>query len=177
MMTPHTVRQLLQVFTLFRENRSKGAPLNRSFHDAVRTVAKNFSVTYQTIEDGCRRRLELTNINELYEMLSAWMDGEPRALLHQLKRHSDPAAHVEIDKLFSSPEASTPKKAKMAAVDTSREELILVSLHLNARDARLLRALLELEGEEAIANTVSVAVRDRMKIVAHGLIDEGTTRS
>lgn len=177
MMTPHTVRQLLQVFTLFRENRFKGIPLNKSFHEAVRTVAKNFSVTYQTIEDGCRRRLELTNINELYEMLSAWVSGESRGLLHQLKKHSDPAAHAEIERLFSEKAATMHPKTSPPVTDTPGDEFISVSLRLQECDARLLRALSVLEGEEAIVNIVSAAVRDRMKVVARGLIAGGSSRS
>lgn len=166
-MTPHTVQQLLQVFRLFHENHRRGMPLNRSYHEAVRTVAKSFSVTYQTIGDGCRRRLELTSINELYEMLSAWVRGESRALLNQLKKCSDPAAHAEVERFFSMTEAVTPPKPKPSF------ESVAVSLRLEARDASLLRALAELEGEEVIARVVSGAVRERMKVVARGLIDEG----
>ena len=47
---------------------------------------------------------------------------------------------------------------------------MVVPLRLQARDARLLRALAELEGEGAIALMVSNAVRDRMKIVARELM-------
>ena len=173
MMTPHTVQQLLQVFRLFHEYHTGGMPLNRSYHEAVRSVAKSFSVTYQTIGDGCRRRLELTNINELYEMLSAWVRGESRALLHQLKKHSDPAAHAEIEKFFSMTERTTPPSPKASFISASKGESVAVSLRLEARDARLFRALTELEGDEVAASVVSAAVRERMKIVARRLIDEG----
>ena len=167
MITPHTVKQLLQVFHLFHANHTRGMPLNRSYHEAVRSVAEGSSVTYQTIGDGCRRRLELTSINELYEMLSAWVRSESRALLNQLKKCSDPAAHAEIERFFSMTEVTTPSKPKPSF------ESVAVSLRLQARDARLLRALAELEGEEVIARVVSGAVRERMKVVARGLIDEG----
>lgn len=173
MMTPHTVQQLLQVFRLFHENHARGMPLNRFYHEAVRTVAKNFSVTYQTIGDGCRRRLELTNINELYEMLSAWLRGEPHALLSQLKKHSDPTAHAEIEKFFSATELTAPSRTRTSSIVSSKEEFEVVPSRLQARNARLLRALAELDGAEAIARMVSSAVRDRMKMVARGLIAEG----
>lgn len=172
MMTPHTVQQLLQVFRLFYENNASGMPLSRSYHEAVRTVAKNFSVTYQTIGDGCRRRLELANINELYEMLSAWLRGEPHPLLSQLKKHSDPVAHSEIEKFFSTTESAASPRPRAASMVFSKEEFVVVPMRLQARDARLLRALAELDGEDAIARVVSAAVRDRMKIVARGLISE-----
>ena len=40
MMTPSTVQQLLQVFRLFRDNHAGGMALNRSYQEAVRTVAQ-----------------------------------------------------------------------------------------------------------------------------------------
>lgn len=105
-------------------------------------------------------------------MLSAWVSGESRVLVHQLKKHSDPAAHAEIEKLLSpSDVTTTPMSRSPVAAGVSREEFVSVSLRLQARDARLLRALGELEGEEAVTNAVSVAVRDRMKVVARTLID------
>ena len=175
MMTPHTVQQLLQVFRLFRENHAGGMPLNHSYHEAVRTVAEKYSVTYQTIGDGCRRRLELTNINELYEMLSAWVRGEPGALRNQLKRHSDPTSHSEIDKFFSISEPTTSPKPKLSVTSAAKDEPETVSFRLHARDARLLRALAELEGAsvgELTARVVSAAVCERMKVVARELIGE-----
>jgi len=174
MMTPSTVEQLLQVFRLFRDNHAGGMPLHRSYHQAVRTVARNYSVTYQTIGDGCRRRLELNNINELYEILSAWVRGEPRALIHQLKEHSDPAAHSEIDKFFATTEPTALPKPKPSVMGAPKDEPETVSFRLRALDARMLRALAELEGVsvgELTARVVSETVRERMKVVARGLIE------
>jgi len=173
MMTPSTVQQLLQVFRLFRDNHAGGMPLPRSYHEAVRTVARNYSVTYQTIGDGCRRRLALNNINELYEILSAWVRGEPRALIHQLKEHSDTAAHSEIDKFFATAEPTALPGPKPSVMGAPKDEPETVSFRLQVRDARMLRALAELEGVsvgELTARVVSATVRERMKVVARELI-------
>lgn len=178
MMTPSTVHQLLQVFRLFRDNHAGGVALHRSYHEAVRTVARNHSVTYQTIGDGCRRRLELNNINELYAILSAWVRGDSRALILQLKEHSDPAAHSEIDKFFSTTEPTASPKTKQSVMAAPKDEPETVSFRLQARDARILRALAELEGVsvgELTAGVVSEEVRKRMKVVARGLIEEQPT--
>jgi len=175
MMTSSTVQQLLQVFRLFRDNHAGGMPLHRSYHEAVHTVARDHSVTYQTIGDGCRRRLELNNINELYEILSAWVRGEPHALIHQLKEHCDPAAHSEIDKFFSTTRPTAFSKTTPSVMGAPKDEPETVSFRLQARDARMLRALAELEGlsvGELTARVVSAAVRERMKVVARGLIEE-----
>lgn len=173
MLNPNTVQQLLQVFRLFRENHMGGMIFQDSFHEAVRAVAKNYSVSYQTIGDGCRRRLELTNINELYEILSAWVRGDPRPLLHQLKKHSDPVTHSEIDKFFSTTEPTISPKSKSFVMSAPKDESEAVSFRLPAHDARLLRALAELEGisvGELTARVVSGTVRERMKAVARELI-------
>jgi hypothetical protein len=174
-MTPHTIQQLLQVFRLFWENHTGGMPLHHSYHEAVRTVAKDHSVTYQTIGDGCRRRLGLTNINDLHEMLSAWVRGEPSALLHQLQRHSDPAIHSEIDKFFSTTTLTVSTKLKPSVMSAPRDESETVSFRLKARDARSLRALAALEGipvGEFTARVVSLAVQEQMEVVAHRFIKE-----
>ena len=127
-------------------------------------------VAYQTIGDACRRRLGLTHINELYEMLSAWLRGESRALVSQLKKHSDPVSHADIEKFFSTTKPATTFKPSSSSDVSTKEETVVVPLRLQARDARLLRALAELEGEWAIALMVSNAVRDRLKIVARELM-------
>lgn len=175
MLTTHTVQQLLQVFRLFKVNHAAGMPLHHSYHDAVRKVAEDHSVTYQTIGDGCRRRLELTSINKLYEMLTAWVHGEPSHLLHQLKEHADPAAHPEIDKFFLATESISSTKPGLSVMPAARDESETVSFRLKAHDARALRALAELEGisvGEITGRIVVSAVRDRMKIVARGFIEE-----
>ncbi len=174
MLNPNSVQQLLQVLRLFRENHRGGRYPEDSFHEAVRTVANNYRVTYQTIGDGCRRRLELT-ANEPHEMLLAWIRGEPRPLLCQLKKYSDPAAHSEIDKFFSTTEPPTSPKPKPSVMSPPRDESEAVSFRLHAHDARLLRALAELEGVsvgELTARVVSASVRERMKVVARELIGE-----
>jgi hypothetical protein len=175
MLKPNTVQQLLEVFRLFRENFAATRLLHDSFQEAVRKVAETYSVTYQTIGDGCRRRLELTDINELYEMLSSWVErGEPRTLVHQLKKHSDPITHSQIEKIFSSPESTTPPKPKPSTIPAGKD-FEAVTFRLGEPDARLLRAIAELEGisvGELTARVVSTAMRERMKAVAREFMEE-----
>jgi len=175
MMTPHTVEQLLKVFRRFRDNHASGMPLHRSYHEAVRFVAEAYSVTYQTIGDGCRRRLQLNEINELYELLALWVKGDSRGLVRQMKENSDPSAHAEIDQFFLSGPSAPPEKQKVSARSATPSEPETISFRLPARDARMLRALAELEGvsvAELTARTVSAAVRDRMTVVARSIVKE-----
>lgn len=173
MMTPQTVQQLLSVFRWFRDNHKSGMPLHSAYHEAVRTVADAHSITYQTVGDGCRRRLGLVDIRELYELLAAWTKGDSRALASQLKENSDPSSHDEIERFFSGGNAAPAETRRALPKGPSNGETEVFHFRLPDRDARMLKALAELEGvsaSELIGHTISVAVRDRMAVVARGII-------
>lgn len=178
MMTPKTVEQLLQVFRSFRDNHASGKPLHRSYHDAVRDVARLHSVTYQTIGDGCRRRLRLKDINELYELLAAWIKGDSRGLVQQLKQTSDLSAHAEIDQFFAGSASAPVEKTPLKLV--SHEDSETFSFRLSSDDARVLKAVAELEGTSVGALTsrvVSEAVHARMTALARGIVKKAEARS
>ncbi len=173
MMTSQTVQQLLQVFRKTRDNHTSGMPLHRSYQEAVRSVADAHSVTYQTVGDGCRRRLGLNNISELYELLAAWVKGDSRGLVRQLKESSDSESHAEIEQFFSGGDAVPSEIRKASPKTPSHDETETFQFRLAERDARMLRALAELEGisaPEIIARTVTAAVRDRMAVIARGIV-------
>jgi len=173
MITSQTVQQLLQVFRNFRDNHASGMPLHRSYREAVHTVADAHSVTYQTIGDGCRRRLRLNDIGELYELLASWVKGDSRGLVRQLKENSDPSVHAEIDQFFSGAQSALTENKKASSKISSHDESETFSFRLPARDARMLKALAELEGVsvgELTARVVSEAVRDRMTVVARSIV-------
>ena len=173
MMTPQTVQQLLQVFRNFRDNHASGMPLHRSYQKAVRTVADGHSVTYQNIGDGCRRRLRLNDISEFYELLAAWVKGDARGLVRQLKANCDPSTHAEIDQFFSGGQPAPTENKKASPKGPSHNETEVFSFRLPEHDARMLKALAVLEGvsaAELTARAVSAAVRDRMAVVARGII-------
>ncbi len=175
MLTPQSVQQLLQVLRNFRDNHASGMPLHRSYQEAVRTVAIAHSVTYQNIGDGCRRRLRLNDISEFHELLAAWVKGDARGLVRQLKENSDSSAHSEIDQFFSGVQPAPTENRKASSKGTSHNETETLSFRLLPRDARMLKALAELEGVsvgELTARVVSAAVRDRMTVVARGIVKD-----
>jgi len=174
MMTPQTVQQLLQVFRAFRDNHKSGMPLHRAYQEGVRAVADAHSITYQTVGDGCRRRLGLNDIGELYELLASWVKGDPRELVRQLKEHSDPTAHAQIEQFFSDGNTVPAELRKASQKGPTSDETEVFQFRLPAREARMLKALAELEGVSAsnlISNTISAAVRNRMAVVARGFIE------
>jgi len=174
MMTPKTVIQLIQVFDQFRINYLSGVPLHKSYQDAVRKIADKYSVTYQTIGDGCRRRLKFADISQLYQLLEDWMNGDPGGLLSQLKQNSDPVTHSDIDLFFSNsgPDSEITSSASVASISEQRANVF--SFHLSEADARLLRALSEIEGSSSsqlVTKIVQEAVQKKMKEFAEKMVD------
>lgn len=164
-MKGQTVEQLLLVFRSFRESYARGKPLHKAYQEAVREVADGHAVTYQTIGDGCRRRLKLNSIRELYALLARWMEGDPEPLAKQLKAASDPSAHNDITEFFGS-------EARPATSDSRPDTF---SLRLPEHDARMARALAEIEGvstSELLSRLVESAVAEKMKLVAQAILHD-----
>ena len=178
MMRQQTVDQLLQVFRLFRENFAGGMPLRKAYREAVREVANLYGVTYQTIGDGCRRRLKLEYIRELYDLLQTWVDGDPGPLMTQFKSASDPSTHDEIADFFG---AASRAPGRHGPPGVPEARIASFSFQLGERDARMLRALAEIEGTsppELLERLVASAVAERMKRVAQAMLqDEASSAS
>ncbi len=178
MMKPQTVDQLLMVLRLFRERYAGGEPLHKSFQQAVHEVAKQYIRKYSTIEDGLRRRLKLNDIGELYDLLQIWMGGRPGPLMEQLKNASNPATHDEIAGFFGASSSAAPTGAKQASPNLLEAKLTTFSFRLREKDARMLRALAEIEGvspPELIGGLVKTAVAERMKRVAQVMLRDSET--
>lgn len=173
MMTRQSVQQVLQVFQSFRYNYKSGMPLRRAYQKGVKTVADSYGLRYQTIGDGCRRRLGLTNVGELYELLATWMTGDPSGLVHQVTAYSDPLVHVEIREFFSGDYAPPEEDNGTLRGKPATDETEVFRFRLRVDDARMLKALAELEGisaSELVANVLSSIVRDRITAVAQRMV-------
>jgi hypothetical protein len=128
MMTYTTVRQILDVLKVCYDNQRKGLSLSRSYQDGVREVAHENGVTYQTIGDGCRRRLRLKDINEFYNLLGGWTKGEPSGLIEQLKKNSYSHIHPEILAFFENyqPGQAVAENDATAILPLSKTEVFSV---------------------------------------------------
>jgi hypothetical protein len=99
--------------------------------------------------------------------------------VRQLKDNSDPAAHAEIDQFFSGG-PSFIEMTKPSPKTPSQEDSETFSFRLPVPDARMLKALAELEGVsvgELTAREVAAAVRDRMTVVARGIVKNTESRA
>ena len=166
MMNRKTVRQLIQVFEQVRINCMNGVPLRKSYQDAVRKIADKYGLTYQTIGDGCRRRMKLDDISTLYKLLDEWMLGYPEGLALQLRQNSIPVAHPDIEAFFSDTARGTTTATKDFTPLIASKSEGTFSFDLFETDARLLRALAEIEGTtppQLIAQIVQKSVNKKMK--------------
>ncbi len=169
MMRRQTVEQLLLVFRSFRERYAGGKPLHKAYQKAVREVADRYGVTYQTIGGGCRFRLKLKEIHELYALLARWMEGDSEPLATQLKAASDPSSHGDIADFFRAAKAIAAAAPGPAAASTSADRFDTFSFRLPQRDSRMLRALAEIEGvspPELLSAMMGTVVAERMQHVA-----------
>lgn len=86
----NTLNQILEVLKYFKYNFDSGKPLVGSYQLAITNVAEEHDVTYQTIGDGCRRRLNLRAItvftevvekNILLEIISSGIENKIKSII------------------------------------------------------------------------------------------------
>lgn len=175
MLKSNTIRQLLEVLSIFYNSHSKGNPINRSYHEAVRRVAQKYGVTYQTIGDGCRRRLKLNDVGQLYSLLQRWIEGDPDGLITVLKSNTDLHNHDDIERFFRIPPIVPNHSEKYGSVKTSTLRTETFFFQLPEKDARILRATSEISGipvPEMLSQIVSKSIRDKMKELAREIIQD-----
>jgi hypothetical protein len=175
MINRKTVRQILEVLTLFKVKHANGDPLSVARQEAVREVAHRYSVAYQTIEDACRRRLKLNDISEFDTLLQDWIGGEYLRLINQLTSRASSTTHDDIATFFREHTASPerPQENTAADADTSQHEDFTISVSLN--DARKLRAIAEIRGIDRTTlfnQIMSRAIRDEMKAFAQAILKD-----
>jgi hypothetical protein len=169
-----TVRQIFEVLQTFNSNYGSGDSINRAYQRAVRTIADKHKVTYQTIGDGCRRRLHLDDIDQLYTLLRNWTEGDHKPLLSQLRSSAHPNTHKEILDFFAT-HSSSSAQIKISTPTGKNEPTEVFSFRIGQKDARMLRALAEVDGlplAEFIAKLVSDSLGDRLTEFARGIVDE-----
>ena len=169
MLNSNTIHQLLEVLAIFYKSHSRGNPVNRSYHEAVRRVAQKYGVTYQTIGDGCRRRLKLLDVGQLYTFLQRWIEGDPHGLITVLKNNTDSHNHEEIDRFFKDPPFLSNHSEEYGPVQINAIRAETFSFQLPEKDARILRAISEISGTpvpEILTQIVTKSIRDKMKELA-----------
>ena len=173
MMRPETVeRQMLEVLRSFWERYGRGQPLQEALRAGARDVALATTVRHQTIIDGLTRRLE-GDIGELYGLLKQWTQGDSGPLAAQLKAKSNRSAHESIDAFFESCTGNPARNGVRVDYSNREEKSERVCFDLSAMEARMLRAVAEINGVsevEFVTQVVRTAVGTRMKAAADELM-------
>lgn len=95
-----TLDQILEVIKKSKSQYVSGSPIQTSIQTGIDYVSKSYNVTYQTIEDGCRRRLNLKTIDDFRRMLSEYFNGNPKNIISVLREHTDVDLHNKINQFF-----------------------------------------------------------------------------
>ncbi len=158
-----TLEQILKVISLTSKHYSSGNGIDRSYQYGVNRVCQEYGVAYQTIGDGCRRRLGLADISEFKRMLQAALEGDPSQLRELLLHRASRSYHDRINDFF----AGLAKSEAMAEVKLKEQDVsISYTIQLTKIDADVLKALSHLLGgkpEQILADVAVQAIKERMK--------------
>lgn len=173
MMRVETIeQQILPALRSFWDRYRRGEPLQEALRAAVRDVAVASKVRQQTVIDGLTRRLQ-GDIGELYGLLKQWTDGDPGPLASQLKASSDRSAHESMDAFFGSCGGNAIPRSEVGGHFTSGVKSERFCFDLPQREARMLRAVAEMESVSEVAlvgQMVRTALAAKMKTAADELM-------
>lgn len=145
MLTEKTLDQILGVLELTKQHYNAGTGPAKAYQKSVKEIARRDAVRYQTIADGCRRRLDLDNINDFLALLKEWLRGEPRRLKALLAGHIRKADEYKLDGFFARHmTAASPSIQSGRKVDDLIET---ITLRTPRNTADQLRALAEAKGK------------------------------
>jgi hypothetical protein len=165
-----SVEQILRVLELIRQNNRLGFDISAATSRAIQQVARESNVRYQTIGDGCRRRLGLTDISEFHRLAEEWLRGNSTPIAKVIKNNSSSSAASRISAFFSDSDVSGRRAeasrsvrrvggAKEAASDP-------FSIKVEDADARMLRVLSQLEERDPAVIALELlreGMRDRLR--------------
>jgi len=171
MITHNTVHQLLNVFRYFQKSHIKGLSVSHSYQIAVRAVAKQNDVTYQTIGDGCRRRLRLNDIGELYALLDKWANGDPNGLVEKMMKISPQSIHSEIKDFFYNSKFEVNNTSAEVTSKSVETKTVEFNFSLSEKDARLLKAVAEIDGT-SITETITALIIRSLRVRIKDLVQE-----
>ncbi|MBI5076585.1 MAG: hypothetical protein HZB62_15650 [Nitrospirae bacterium] len=144
MLTTKTLDQILGVLELTKKYYATGISPSKAYQKSVKEIAHSNSVRYQTIADGCCRRLNLDDINKFIHLLKEWLLGEPRGLKALIAGNIRKSDEYKIDEFFGHPIFASPVNSQSAG---KIEGLFnVITLKAPRSTANQLRALAEAEG-------------------------------
>ena len=160
MLTEKTLDQILGVLELTSKYCKSGLAVPKAYQKSVKDIANKYAVRYQTIADGCRRRLNLDNINEFMELLNGWLGGRPIQLKELLLKNVGKIDEYKIENFFDHNRVSSTEISFKRNVEESFE---VITFKTNQKVAHQLRSLADAEGK---------TIQDYMNIITKDHIDK-----
>jgi len=145
MLTEKTLDQILGVLDLTEKYYRNGMSLSKAYQKSVKEIALKYSVRYQTIADGCRRRLNLNNVNEFMELLREWLAGNNQKLKDLLSKNINAFKQYKLDNFFKETgQALSSVERQPRKVEETVES---ISFSIPSSIASQLRTIAEAKGE------------------------------
>jgi len=145
MLTEKTLDQILGVLDLTEKYYRNGMSLSKAYQKSVKEIALKYSVRYQTIADGCRRRLNLNNVNEFMELLREWLAGNNQKLKDLLSKNINAFKQYKLDNFFKETGQALSSAERQPRKVEETVESILFSIPSSI--ASQLRTIAEAKGE------------------------------
>jgi len=145
MLTEKTLDQILGVLDFTAKYKATGLPTSKAYQKAVKDIAHKYSVRYQTIADGCRRRLNLDNINEFMKLLDEWLGGHPERLKELIINNINEFDEYKVENFFDQNQLQSsfmPQDQKKV-----EEAFEVITFKIPRNISRQLRTLAEAEGK------------------------------
>lgn len=161
MLTEKTIDQILGVLDLTSKYYQTGLPIPKAYQKSVKDIARKYSVRYQTIADGCRRRLNLDNVNEFKELLTEWFGGNPSPLKDLLIKNIGQIDEYKVENFFN--QSTIPPSTKETASREVEEFFDVITFKTPSNTASQLRILAEAENK---------SVQDFMSIIVKQYVDQ-----
>jgi len=160
MLTEKTLDQILGVLELTSKYHQTGLPTPKAYQKSVKDIAHKYSLRYQTIADGCRRRLNLDNVNEFMGLLTEWLGGNPRPLKDLLIKNIGQIDEYKVENFFD--HSVTTFSTKDVIAREVEEAYDVITFKTPRNIASQLRALAEAENQ---------SVQDFMNIIVKQYVD------
>jgi hypothetical protein len=100
MLTHKTLKIIFAVLLHVRKNYVGGLSLIKAYRMAVREVASENQIFYQTVADGCCRRIKLDRDGFL-DLVRDWLGGKPERLNDHIKSFVNEKDRLLVDDYFN----------------------------------------------------------------------------
>ena len=175
-LTSKSLDQILEVIKKSKTNYFNGSPLHTSIQTGIEYVRKSYNLKYQTIEDGCRRRLGLKTIDDFRRMLSEYFNGNPTNIKSILREHTHIDLHNKINEYFKGNVTSLEKSSdKIKNQPLPEQTTEVFSFRLDEETSKKLRLLLGYLGissSEWISKIIKKKVNEDLQELLKSLIEK-----